>query len=70
MESGARLLSAAGVDLRICAQNLRKLDKTRMLGRSLERTVRRQKSFALKLICDAKTQKTRALEDVSSRVKE
>ena len=40
-----------------------------MLAGRLERVVNRRKSIAIKLISDAKTRKTRALEEVNSRVK-
>ena len=69
LEKGANLLKSAGVDLSLFAKNLRKLDRTRMMIRSLERVVKKQRSMALRMILEVKIRKIRAMEGANGRVK-
>lgn len=69
LDQATKLLKNAGIDLNKCAQNLRKLDKSRLLFQSLKRVVSRQQSAGLRHILETKIKKTRALENVNNRVK-
>jgi hypothetical protein len=69
MERGTNILKSAGIDLSVFSRNLRKLDRTRMMARSMQRVVNRQKSSALKSILSVNIRKFRAFENVHNRVR-
>lgn len=68
-EKGTDYLKAAGVDLSVFARNLRKLDRTRMMIRSLERAVNRQRAMSMQMILKVKIRRTRGLENANNRIK-
>lgn len=69
LEKGTNYLKQAGVDLSLFARNLRKLDRTRMMFRSIQHVLNRHRSSALKAILSVNIRKFRAFENVNNRVR-
>lgn len=69
IEKATLKLQDAGVDLPKLALNLRILDRTRMLFRSLQSVLQRETSSAFSRILQVKQKRSRALENVNNRLK-